>query len=84
MRNMGQVVGMALAGTILAGAMMSGVGHAYLGVLHSGGPPAERAGVLAAFMVGMRRAYLVAACISLIGLWISLVRGEPKPGDRRG
>jgi EmrB/QacA subfamily drug resistance transporter len=80
MRNIGQVVGMALAGTILASTMVTIVGHASFGALQAGSNPGERATILAAFMVGMHRAYLVAAMICFLGLWTSLVRGKPEPG----
>ena len=81
MRNIGQVVGMALAGTILAGAMVSVLGHASFDALHAGGSLAERTPVLAAFMVGMQRAYLIAALVCFLGIWTSLVRGKPKAED---
>ncbi len=76
MRTIGQVVGTALAGVILAGAMVAIIGHASLEVLHGGGSPAEREKVLTAFVTGMHRAYLVAACICFLGMWTSLVRGK--------
>jgi EmrB/QacA subfamily drug resistance transporter len=80
MRNIGQVVGMALAGTILASTMVAIVGHASFEALQAGSVSGERAAIQAAFMAGMQRAYLVAAVISFLGLWTSLVRGKPEPG----
>jgi len=79
MRNMGQVVGIALAGSILAGTMVSVTGHASFDALHVGDSAAQRAPVLAAFMQGMYHAYLVASVICFLGMWTSLVRGRPKP-----
>jgi EmrB/QacA subfamily drug resistance transporter len=76
MRTIGQVVGTALAGVILASAMVAIIGHASLEVLHGVGSPAEREKVLTAFVTGMHRAYLVAACICFFGMWTSLVRGK--------
>ncbi|HMK64840.1 MAG TPA: MFS transporter [Thermodesulfobacteriota bacterium] len=78
-RTLGQVVGTALAGTILSVAMVATIGHASLNVLHSGGTPEEQAKVLTAFMTGMHHAYLVAAAICFCGMWTSLVRGKSKP-----
>lgn len=81
MRNVGQVVGIALAGTILTGAMVTVLGHASFEALHAGGSPARKAPALAAFMVGLHRAYLIAAFICFLAMWTSLVRG--KPGSQR-
>lgn len=81
MRNVGQVVGIALAGTVLTGAMVTVLGHASFEALHAGGSPARRAPALAAFMVGLHRAYLIAAFICFLAMWTSLVRG--KPGSQR-
>ena len=78
MRNVGQVVGIALAGTILAGTMVTTLGHASFEALHAGGSSARKAPALAAFMVGLHRAYLVAAFICFLGMWTSLVRGKPE------
>ncbi len=76
MRTVGQVVGTALAGAILASVMMAVVGHASLDVLHGPASPAEREKVLTAFMTGMHRAYLVAATICFFGMWTSMIRGK--------
>ena len=78
MRNVGQVVGIALAGTILAGTMVTTLGHSSFEALNAGGSSARKAPALAAFMVGLHRAYLVAAFICLLGMWTSLVRGKPE------
>jgi hypothetical protein len=76
---MGQVVGITLTGTLLAGAMVTTLGHASFNALHTGDSPTQRAAVLAVFLVGMERAYVVAALICFLGLWASLVRGKPEP-----
>ncbi|MFH0786392.1 MAG: MFS transporter [Pseudomonadota bacterium] len=76
MRSVGQVVGIALAGSILAGTMVNVTGHASFQALHAGDSAAQRAPVLAAFMQGMYHAYLVAALICFLGMWTSLVRGK--------
>jgi EmrB/QacA subfamily drug resistance transporter len=83
MRNVGQVVGIAMAGSILAGTMVKVAGHASFHALHTGDSAAQRAPVLAAFMHGMNHAYLVAALICFLGMWTSLVRGKPgsAPGE---
>lgn len=78
MRNIGQVVGIALAGTILAGTMVSILGHVSINALQSGTSPSQRVTILAAFMKGMNHAYLVAAVLSFSGMWASLVRGKPE------
>ncbi len=83
MRNIGQVVGIAMAGSILAGTMVKVTGHASFHALHAGDSVAQRAPVLAAFMHGMNRAYLVAALICFLGMWTSLVRGKQQPGIMR-
>jgi EmrB/QacA subfamily drug resistance transporter len=79
MRNIGQVVGIALAGSILAGTMVQGTGQASFQALHAAGSIARRAPVLAAFMRGNYLAYLVASLICFLGMWTSLVRGKPEP-----
>lgn len=76
MRNIGQVVGIAMAGSILAGTMVNVTGHASFHALHAAGSAAQRAPVLAAFMRGMFHVYLVAALICFLGIWTSLVRGK--------
>ncbi len=92
MRSVGQVVGIALAGSILAGTMVNVTGQASLQALHAADSAAQRAPVLAAFMHGMYHAYLVAALICFLGMWTSLVRGKrdpaiaesPPPGSSSG
>jgi hypothetical protein len=76
MRNIGQVVGIAMAGSILAGTMVKVTGHASFHALHTGDSAVQRAPVLAAFMHGMNHAYLVASLICFLGMWTSLVRGN--------
>lgn len=81
MRNTGQVVGMALAGTILASALVTTVGQASLDSLHTGVPPAQDSKILQGFMMGMRRAYLAAALVCFLGVWASLIRGKQASPD---
>jgi hypothetical protein len=78
MRNAGQVVGITLAGTILAGTMVTTLGHASFDALHAGNSPVRKTPALAAFMVGLQRAYLMAAFICFLAMWTSLVRGKPE------
>jgi EmrB/QacA subfamily drug resistance transporter len=84
MRNIGQIVGIAMAGSILAGTMVNVTGHASFHALHAGDSAAQRAPVLAAFMQGMYHAYLVASLICFLGMWTSLVRGKPEPANTDG
>jgi hypothetical protein len=79
MRNVGQIVGIAMAGSILAAIMVSVTGHASLEALHTGGSAVQRTQVLTAFIHGMSRAYLVACLICFLGIWTSLVRGKREP-----
>ncbi len=79
MRNVGQVVGIAMSGSILASTMVNATGHASFHALHVGDSAVQRAPVLAAFMQGMYHAYLVASLICFLGMWTSLVRGKPEP-----
>jgi EmrB/QacA subfamily drug resistance transporter len=76
MRTVGQVVGIAMAGSIVAAGMVDVAGHASFQALHAGDSAAQRAPVLAAFLVGMYHAYAVAALICFLGMWTSLVRGK--------
>lgn len=78
MRNIGQVVGVAMAGSILSATMVSITGHASLHALHTGDSAIQRANVLVAFMHGMSHAYMVACLICFLGMWTSMVRGKPK------
>lgn len=78
MRNVGQVVGIALAGTILAGTMVSTLGHASFEALHAGGSSLHKTPALTAFLTGMHRAYLTASFICFLAMWTSLIRGKPE------
>ncbi len=81
MRNMGQAMGLALAGTIVAGALVGTIGQASL-ISLSNAAPGEKEAILKAFIAGMHRAYLVAAIACFLGVWASLTRGkQPTSAD---
>jgi len=74
MRNLGMVMGTALASSLLASGLLGTVGHANLAVL--GDPSAVgNQTLIGGFMTGMERAYLVAAMIAATGILASLSRG---------
>ncbi len=88
MRNLGQVVGVAVAASFLLGSLagidsMVDLETLQIGVPGSGIDPAA----LPAFMEGMRRAYFAAAAFAALGVLASLVRGsggaEPASLPRR-
>ena len=74
MRNLGMVMGTALASSILSGELMGSVGHARLGGL-ADVAALENQAMVAGFIRGMERAYLVAAMIAALGGLASLSRG---------
>ncbi|MBI2857170.1 MAG: MFS transporter [Chloroflexi bacterium] len=76
MRNVGRVIGVALAGAIVASSMVSAVGHTSLGSLQVDFMSPQREAILSAFMLGLKRAYLAAAVVCFLGMLASLVRGK--------
>ena len=74
MRNMGLVMGTALAGNLLSSGLMATAGHVNLSML-GGVSVLNTQALINGFMVGMERAYLAAAVISAVGILASLSRG---------
>ena len=76
-RNSGQVIGSAIAGAILVGAVAPVVGSGGLDALRAGiGGADDQAALLQAFMSGLRSAYLFAAAVAATGAVVSLLRGR--------
>ena len=74
MRNMGMVMGTAVAGSLLSGGLIAIAGHVNLGMLGEVGTLNSDA-LVAGFMTGMERAYLASAIIAAVGILASLSRG---------
>lgn len=91
-RNSGQAIGQAIAGAVVVSAIAPVVGVGGLDALRaSAGGDIELTPLLAAFLTGLQRAYLLAAILAACGALISLLRGpraetvqagarEPVPG----
>ncbi len=74
MRNLGMVIGTALASTLLVSGLVTTVGHVNLEALgNSGG--LDNGALIAGFMTGLERAYVVGAIIAAAGILASLSRG---------
>ena len=74
MRNMGMVMGTAVAGNLLSSGLMATAGHVNLSALGDVTVLNTQA-LVNGFMVGMERAYFAAAAIAAAGILASLSRG---------
>jgi len=74
MRNLGMVMGTALASSLLMSGLVQTVGHVNLATLGQAGAVGNSS-LIDGFMVGMERAYLVAAILAASGVLASLSRG---------
>lgn len=74
MRNVGMVLGTGLAASLLSTGLVATVGHVNIAMLGHAGA-LNTGAVVAGFMVGMERAYLVSALLAGAGILASLSRG---------
>jgi EmrB/QacA subfamily drug resistance transporter len=74
MRNLGMVMGTALASSLLSTGLVAAVGHVNLEQLMERGGM-DTAAVMTGFMTGMERAYLAGAFLAATGILASLSRG---------
>ncbi len=74
MRNLGMVMGTAVAGNLLSSGLMAAAGHVNLGMLGEVSSLNTEA-LVNGFVIGMERAYLAAAVIAAVGILASLSRG---------
>lgn len=78
-RNSGQAIGQAIAGAVVVSAIAPVVGGGGLDALRTSiGGGTDTAPLLAAFVTGLQRAYLLSACLAATAAVISLARG-PRP-----
>ncbi len=76
-RNLGQVVGLAISATFLLSSLSAVAGPSALGALELGGLSGQRnPALLAAFMAGFHNAYLASTGFAAVGVVASLVRGS--------
>ncbi|MBI2864061.1 MAG: MFS transporter [Chloroflexi bacterium] len=83
MRNLGMVMGAALASSLLIAAIAEKAGHVNLDVLRTAGA-AGSPSILSGFMSGMEQAYIVAAFLAVAGILASLSRGGSFRGGPEG
>ncbi len=74
MRNLGMVMGTALASSLLVSGLIATAGHVNLEALGNA-QALDNGALISGFMMGMERAYLVAAIIAAAGILASLSRG---------
>lgn len=87
-RNSGQAIGQAIAGAVVVSAIAPVVGGGGLDALRTGTAGGENGPLLAAFVTGLQRAYLLAAILAACAAIISVLRGPrpaaaPAPDPRR-
>ncbi|HEX5503443.1 MAG TPA: MFS transporter [Thermomicrobiales bacterium] len=82
-RNSGQVIGVALSGALLVGAVAPVVGAAGLGALQHATSPALRDALVDAFMSGFSLAFYISAALAAFGMFSSFSRGKRPPSGQR-